>query len=470
MARQLVLIIDDELQMIQGLKRILEYELDDVDIHVCGDSEQVLRQLLEHQYDLVLLDVCMPGIGGMELLPKIKNLTPDITVIMMTAFGNVDLAVQSIKQGASDFVCKPFEIPDLVAVLKRNLKRQKLRSDQDNRVESPLAAGLNAIVGQSKPVQDLLSLISSVAKTDYSVLVRGESGTGKELVARAIHQLSPRGDKRFVTVNCPAIPEHLLESELFGYKKGAFTGATQDKKGLFQEANGSTLLLDEVADIPISVQTKLLRVLQEQEIRPLGSNKDLPVDVRILSSTNQDLEYKLHTKAFREDLFFRLNVVTIKTPRLEEIPEDIPLLVDFFTRQVCSELNISPKPFSAQAIAALQQRSWPGNIRELQNVVRRTLVFSSNDEVTEADIALIDNQGHDFQSEEEGTAEGDGLEPYSQAKERVLQSFTTEYIHALLQKTRGNVSQAAKLAGLSRVALQKILRRTAVDPRNYRNS
>ena len=468
MPQQNILIIDDELQMIQGLKRILEYELENVDIHICAESEQVLRRILERHYDLILLDICMPGVDGLDLLPKIKKLDSRIAVIMMTAFGNVDLAVQSIKQGASDFICKPFEIPDLVSILRTNLKRRQLVADQEKGASIKTAeSDLRYLVGQSKAIQELLSLISSVAQTDYSVLVRGESGTGKELVARAIHQLSSRHAQRFVTVNCPAIPEHLLESELFGYKKGAFTGAVHDKKGLFQEAHGSSLLLDEIADIPISVQTKLLRVLQEQEIRPLGANKDVPVDVRILSTTNQDLEHKLHEKTFREDLFFRLNVVTVTTPRLEDIPEDIPLLVDHFTQQVCAELDVPPKPFSPRAIEALQQRAWPGNIRELQNVVRRALIFAGKNEITAQNLGGIDAHVPEgplfFEAPCEQT-----VEPYSQAKERVLQSFTAEYIHTLMQKTQGNVSQAARLAGLSRVALQKILRRTEVDPQQYR--
>jgi DNA-binding NtrC family response regulator len=286
-------------------------------------------------------------------------------------------------------------------------------------------------------------------------------------VARSIHNLSPRKDREFITVNCPALPEHLLESELFGYKKGAFTGALQDKKGLFQEAHGSSILLDEIADIPIPVQTKLLRVLQEQEIRPLGSNKNTPVDVRILSTTNQDLEQKLQDKTFREDLFFRLNVVTIKTPALEEIKDDIPLMVDFFIQQTCAEMDIPPKPFSPGAIERLKHRAWPGNVRELQNVVRRALIFSTENEVTPGDITQVETNEQKWKNGEE-YARSEGLEPYNQAKERVLQKFSAEYVEHLMQETGGNISQAAKLGGLSRVALQKILRRTGVDPQRFR--
>jgi DNA-binding NtrC family response regulator len=323
-------------------------------------------------------------------------------------------------------------------------------------------------------MQRLFETIRSIAHTDYAVLIRGQSGTGKELVARAIHDLSKRGRRSLVTVNCPAVPENLLESELFGHKKGAFTGALQDQKGLFQEAHGSSLLLDEIADIPVAVQTKLLRVLQEQEIKPLGSNRQISVDVRILSTTNQDLEEKLLDKSFREDLFYRLNVVNIRTPSLEEIKEDIPLLVDHFARQACTELEVECKQFSIEALELLMQKKWPGNIRQLQNFIRRVLIFTKNAEITAQDIKAVqepDQQEMQISGEPQQyrfSFEA-GVEPYSKAKERVLQQFTAEYAQKLLHKTAGNVSQAAKLAGLSRVALQKILRRTGLEPANYRS-
>jgi DNA-binding NtrC family response regulator len=464
MAEQNLLIIDDEYYMIKGLQRVLSYELEDVEVDICSRSDLALRMLLEKHYDLVLLDIRMPEVDGLELLPKIKKIHPDIQVIMMTAFGNIDLAVQSIKQGAFDFISKPFEMPDLIELLHSGLKRSRLRNRKSL---SPRHSGLADLIGKTRPMQELFALISSIAPTDYSVLIRGESGTGKELVARSIHNLSPRKDREFITVNCPALPEHLLESELFGYKKGAFTGALQDKKGLFQEAHGSSILLDEIADIPIPVQTKLLRVLQEQEIRPLGSNKNTPVDVRILSTTNQDLEQKLQDKTFREDLFFRLNVVTIKTPALEEIKDDIPLMVDFFIQQTCAEMDIPPKPFSPGAIERLKHRAWPGNVRELQNVVRRALIFSTENEVTPGDITQVETNEQKRENSVENPR-GEGLEPYNQAKERVLQKFSAEYVEHLMQETGGNISQAAKLGGLSRVALQKILRRTGVDPQRFR--
>ncbi|MGM0539233.1 MAG: sigma-54-dependent transcriptional regulator [Thermodesulfobacteriota bacterium] len=470
MIKQQLLIIDDEQDMLQGLQRVLGYEFQDVEVDVCSQSGQALGLLQDKGYDLVLLDIRMPEMDGLELLQRIKQLDPWITVIMMTAYGSIELAVQSIKQGAYDFISKPFEMQDLLRLLRKGLERSQLiRENLNLRRHISEQSGFGRLIGQSRPMQRLFESIRSIARSEYAVLIRGQSGTGKELVARAIHDLSKRGGRSLVTVNCPAIPESLLESELFGHKRGAFTGALQEQKGLFQEAHGSSLLLDEIADIPVSVQTKLLRVLQEQEIRPLGSNRHISVDVRILSTTNQDLEEKLKDKSFREDLFYRLNVVTVKTPRLEDIQEDIPLLVDFFIQQVCAELDMPPKPFSAPVMERLQNRSWPGNVRELQNVVRRAIIFCPGDEITLQDLDVGENNGRASQAEG-GHIQAGTLEPYTQAKERVLQRFTTEYVHQLMQQTGGNISQAAKLAGISRVALQKILHRAGVDSQKYRRN
>ncbi len=472
MIKQQLLIIDDEQDMLQGLQRVLGYEFQDVEVDVCSQSGQALGLLQDKGYDLVLLDIRMPEIDGLELLQRIKQLDPWITVIMMTAYGSIELAVQSIKQGAYDFISKPFEMRDLLRLLRKGLERSQLiRENLNLRRHISEQSGFGRLIGQSRPMQRLFESIRSIARTEYAVLIRGQSGTGKELVARAIHDLSKRGGRSLVTVNCPAIPESLLESELFGHKRGAFTGALQEQKGLFQEAHGSSLLLDEIADIPVSVQTKLLRVLQEQEIRPLGSNRQISVDVRILSTTNQDLEEKLKDKSFREDLFYRLNVVSIMTPGLEEIKEDIPLLADHFAREACHELGVEYKQFSPRALDILMHKQWPGNVRQLQNFVRRALIFTGNSEITPQDIAAMQGQRQE-DMDELGSAQTDldvEVEPYSLAKDRVLQQFSAEYVKQLLHKTGGNVSQAAKVAGLSRVAVQKILRRTGVDPAHYRS-
>jgi DNA-binding NtrC family response regulator len=322
-------------------------------------------------------------------------------------------------------------------------------------------------------MQRLYETIHSLANTDYSVLIRGESGTGKELVARAVHSLSGRNTRKLVTVNCPAIPEHLLESELFGHKKGAFTGAFSDHKGLFAQADGSSLLLDEIADISVPVQTKLLRALQEQEIRPLGGTGNVKVDVRILSTTNQDLEEKIKNKSFREDLFYRLNVVTVTTPCLRDIREDIPVLVHHLARRVIEELEVDPLKISTPVLENLMQREWPGNVRQLQNFVRRLIVFSNGAEIDMIDLKTVDNQDkaesrHDNHGRRATDDDLGGIEQYTDAKSRVVNEFTHGYVKKIMLQTGGNISHAAKLAGMSRVALQKILRRLEIDAENFR--
>ncbi|TVQ96828.1 MAG: sigma-54-dependent Fis family transcriptional regulator, partial [Desulfovibrionales bacterium] len=326
---------------------------------------------------------------------------------------------------------------------------------------------LEEFVGQSPPMRQLYETIRSVAGTDYPVLIRGESGTGKELAAKAIHALSRRGEKALVSVNCPAIPEHLLESELFGHKKGAFTGALKDHKGLFVEANGTSLHLDEIADIPVSVQTKLLRALQEQEIRPLGSSGNKKVDVRIVSTTNQDLENKIRGKTFREDLFYRLNVVSVHTPPLREITDDIPLLVHHFNRLAAIELNTEPKTVSSDVLEVLMHREWPGNVRELRNFVRRLIIFCPGEELNLSVLKMVDGR-HPARPAAENAAGSDEVESYAEAKARAVNAFTAEYVGDLLSKAGGNVSQAAKMADMSRVALQKIVRKMNINPLEYR--
>ncbi|SMP50053.1 sigma-54-dependent transcriptional regulator [Desulfonatronum lacustre] len=463
-----VLIVDDERDMLDGLRRILPYELDNTNITVTPSPLKALEMVSETSFDLVLMDVRMPEMNGMELLEHVKAADPKVTVIMMTAYGNIEIAVQSIKMGAYDFITKPFDIPDLVRLIRKALERSGLiRENQSLRQKISEKTMLEEFVGQSPPMRQLYETIRSVAGTDYPVLIRGESGTGKELAAKAIHALSRRGEKVLVSVNCPAIPEHLLESELFGHKKGAFTGALKDHKGLFVEANGSSLHLDEIADIPVSVQTKLLRALQEQEIRPLGSSGNKKVDVRIVSTTNQDLEHKIQDKSFREDLFYRLNVVSVRTPPLREIVDDIPLLVHHFNRLSAVELNTAPKIVSSDLLEVLMHREWPGNVRELKNFVRRLIIFCPGEELNLSVLKMVDGR-HSTRPTTENAAGTGEVESYAEAKARAVNAFTAEYVGDLLSKAGGNVSQAAKMADMSRVALQKIIRKMNISPVEYR--
>jgi DNA-binding NtrC family response regulator len=302
-----------------------------------------------------------------------------------------------------------------------------------------------------------------VAKTDYTVLIRGESGTGKEIAATMIHKLSPRRDKPFVMVNCPAIPENLLESELFGHRRGAFTGADSDHQGLFVQADGGTICLDEIGDIPEGIQTKLLRVLQDKKIKILGSDRARPVDVRILASTNRNLEEKIAEHSFREDFFYRLNVVGIHTPSLEEIVEDIALIADHFLRQACAELGCPPKTLSLAAAEQLTRQRWPGNARQLQNVIRRAAMFCPDEVIGTQHLGTIG------QTEERGQTEAPiKIEPYKTAKRTWVDSFTERYVTELLRQTSGNISRAALLSGLTRAALQRILKRHDIDGSSFK--
>jgi DNA-binding NtrC family response regulator len=357
-------------------------------------------------------------------------------------------------------------------VLKKGLERNHLiRENLNLREKIGQGSIFQHFVGETLPMRRLYDTIQTLARTDYTVLIRGQSGTGKELVARAIHSLSKRGTRPLLAVNCPAIPEHLLESELFGHRKGAFTGAHSDHIGVFEEANGSSLLLDEIGDLPVALQTKLLRVLQEQELRPLGGSKSKKIDVRILASTNQDLEKKILERNFREDLFYRLNVVTVQTPALSEIREDIPLLIDHLSRKFAAELGIPSKRFTMAALEELKQRKWPGNVRELQNFVRRMLLFCNEEEIHPVHVHAVEHPGGNTSQGPENAAAGHvANEPYIQARDRLLEDFTREYVHNLLGMSAGNITRAAHLAGLSRVAMQKILRRTGIDPVPYHHS
>lgn len=471
MLEQNVLIIDDKVDLLEGLKRLLSRELRGVRVSATPSPNKALEMVCQSRHALILMDVRMPEMDGMDLLSKIREIDPHVTIVMMTAFGSIETAVEAIKLGAYDFVTKPFDTPDLLRILNKGLERNRLiRENLSLRSKISQKGTFEGFVGQSRTMRRLYDTIQASARTDFPILITGQSGTGKELAARAIHDLSRRKGRPFLAVNCSAIPEQLLESELFGHKKGAFTGATTDHVGLFEEADGSTLLLDEIGDMPMSLQVKLLRVLQEQELRPLGGSKNKKIDVRILTSTNQDLEDKITERTFREDLFYRLNVVRIQTPSLNEIHEDIPLLVNHFNKKYAAELGVPKKKYSVSAMEELMARHWPGNVRELQNFVRRMLIFCQEEDVRPLHVIAMDKHGADSVMRVRQRTGGVNVEPYIKARNRVIEEFAREYMHSLLEATGGNVSNAAKAAGLSRVAMQKIIRRTRLNAGDYRRS
>jgi len=331
MAVDRLLIVDDEEDMLTGLQRTIERNIPGLEVVTSTRGSEALRLMAAQSFDLALLDVMMPEMNGIALLEKLRAKDPELSVVMMTAFASIDLAVDAIKKGAYDFITKPFDKDTILRVIHKGLERNRLvRENVTLKEQVCQKQAFASFIGQSPAMNQFCERLKTVALSDYTVLVRGESGTGKELAARAVHSLSKRRNRPLIMVNCPAIPEQLLESELFGHKRGAFTGAERDYPGLFVEADGGSLCLDEIGDIPVSVQTKLLRVLQEQEVKPLGDTKTRKINVRIIAITNQDLEKKIIDHSFREDLFYRLNVVTLTPPKLLQIRGDIPLLVEFF--------------------------------------------------------------------------------------------------------------------------------------------
>jgi DNA-binding NtrC family response regulator len=374
-----------------------------------------------------------------------------------------------MKQGAYDFITKPFDHEALLLRLEKALERSNLlaenrRLKQTNTPDAPHI--FHGMVGKSTAMQRVFETIQMVAATDLTVLITGESGTGKDLAGRAVHALSHRRQNEFVAVNCPTVPEQILESELFGYKKGAFTHATQNKIGLFQQADGGSIFLDEIGDISPSIQTKLLRVLQEKEIKPLGDTRTVTVDVRIIASTNQDLYEKIRNSQFREDFYYRLNVLPIELPPLRKRPEDIPLIADHLFSKHARRLNKPDKTMSPELISFFQECYWEGNVRQLENLIIQSILFSTSDTVCPEDLGKTAPSGG---SDCPAPSPDVRSLPYKDAKEKVLQEFNADYIGALLAETAGNVTQAAKLCGMERQALQQIMRRYHISAEDFRH-
>ncbi|WP_310600698.1 sigma-54 dependent transcriptional regulator [Desulfobulbus sp.] len=468
-----ILVVDDDLDLLAFLAKMLARK---------GGYEAVTARCAEEALDkaqaeppaAVLTDIKMPGMGGLAFLQRIRTLDPAVTTVLMTGHGTIEMAVQALKDGAYDFVEKPFDNERILRALDRAVERTRLMRE-NARLQDRLSGQEHdhGFVGRSRRLQQTLELLRRVARSNVTVLIRGESGTGKELAAKALHRLSSRASRPMVTVNCPALPEHILESELFGYRKGAFTGADRDKTGLFAEADGSTILLDEIADIPVSVQTKLLRVLQEKEVQPLGQNRTFGVDVRVIASTNQDLEAKIRRGEFREDLFYRLKVMTVTMPNLAAIASDIPLLAQHFLDRYSREYGREPLECSTEALQSLMQHSWPGNVRELQNTINRGVLLCDQGVIEPADL---------WEEMEKPPALGAAMDlpddiaaaslarlSYQQAKNALLHRFNAAYLSQALRASGGNVTAAARDCGMERQAFQRLLRRHNIDSRTYRD-
>ena len=446
-----VLVADDE----DNLRRVLKAQLqrDGYEVHTVADGDAVLRALDEHHIDVLITDLRMPKLDGMRVLEKVSTRFPRLPVIMITAHGTVDTAVEALKLGAFDYVTKPFDQAEFRSVVHKAARTRELA--QTHVTGDPNQRGRYRIIGQSRPMRQVYDVIEKVADTPSTVLITGESGTGKELIARALHENSVRRRKPFVSVNCAAIPADLLESELFGYERGAFTGAVTSKPGRFELADGGTLFLDEIAEIPVSMQVKLLRVIQEPQFERVGGIKTISVDARLIAATNRDLKERIANGDFREDLYYRLNVVHIQLPPLRDRPSDIPLLIEHFVRRFNKKLDRSVTGFDDEALGWLVRYGWPGNIRELENVVERCMIFAKDGQVGSTHLPpdLREAPGGELYADPEidTSPEETGLK---EAVRKATLKLEKEFIARALERTGGNVTHTARLLKISRKSLQ----------------
>jgi DNA-binding NtrC family response regulator len=450
-----ILVVDDDVEMRELLRDVLTERGHRVG--VAQDGKEALKAMSERDYPVVLTDLRMGGMPGDELLSEIKRSYPDTNVIVMTAFGSVESAIEAMKLGAYDYLTKPVKTDEVVLTIEKALREAALRREVNTlRRAVHKEYSFHQILGKSKPMQEVFDLIRRVADSTTNVLITGESGTGKELAAKAIHYNSPRREGPFVPVNCAAIPEPLLESELFGHVRGAFTDAKTDKRGLFEEASGGTLFLDEISELPLLLQAKLLRAIQEREIRRVGATRSVSVDVRIIAATNLALAEEVKAKKFREDLFYRLNVIEIRMPPLRERREDIPLLVEAFLKK-CAEAGKKPvRGIGESALALMMDYPWPGNVRELENVVERALTLARTERILPEDLPPTIRG-----------ARGD-RRILDEAAERTLplHDVEKEYIRRILEKTGGNKYQAAQVLGIDRKTLYRKLAEIEGKPRS----
>jgi two-component system nitrogen regulation response regulator GlnG len=467
-----ILVVDDEESVRWALTKALERAGYRVDLAADGPTGLAAAEHLE--VDLVLLDVRLPGRDGLAVLGDLRKRRPDLPVIMMTAYGTLQVAVEAMKQGAYDYIGKPFDVDEVLLVVEKALEAQALaREVSQLRRMTEERFDLGGIVGGSPAMQHIFKAVGRVAGTDLTVLLRGESGTGKELIARAVHENSRRKGRAFVPVNCAAIPRELLESELFGHEKGAFTGAVAARRGRFEQADGGTVFLDEVGDMDLSLQTKLLRVLQERRIERLGGEGSIPVDVRIVAATNQDLEGAVAARAFREDLFYRLNVVSIHLPPLRDRREDIPALVSHFLAAFAQEQQAAPKVFTPEALELMVAYRWPGNVRELENVVKRAAALTPTLLVLPDQLPDAARKGAASEDETAGPAEL----PVDWMRGEIARLKETQdgRLHAhfvaclerplltlILRRTGGNQVKAAEVLGINRNTLRKRLRELGI--------
>ncbi len=447
-----ILIVDDETAHCQMLEAVLKVEK--YATQRAQDGQSAIEAVKERFYDLILMDIRMNRVGGIEALEKIKEISPDIPIIMMTAYASVDTAVQAMRSGAYDYLTKPLDIDELKILVAKALRHHQLEKENIFLKEQLGSRfDFSNIIGRSRTMKELLETVAMVAPSEATALIMGESGTGKELIANAIHQNSPRSSYPFIKVNCAALPETLLESELFGHEKGAFTGAVSRRQGRFHLAHKGSILLDEIAEMSMATQSKILRVLQEREFEPIGSSETFKVDTRIITATNKNLEEEVRANRFREDLYYRINVVNLTVPSLRDRREDIPLLVDFFLKRYAKKNHRNLKGFTPKAMDLLMRYDWPGNIRELENVVERSVIMVRGDFITPDEFpGVLKSLDPEYEQISAEMLSGKSLKEMEKAM-----------IMRTLQETDGNRTRAAEILGISRRTLQLKLKEYGVN-------
>lgn len=461
MANARVLVVDDEEGMLEVCSDTLN-PLPDTEVVLEQQSPQAAELLRTEDWDLLIADIRMPNISGMELLQLARECDPDLDALIITAFPSVETAVETLKLGAADYITKPFRPEELRATVNRILEARRLRQENHllrRYVERPYSFG--EIIGRSEAMQDVFATIEQVADTNTDILIHGETGTGKELVARSLHQHSSRSTERFVPVNCGAIPEDLLESEFFGHERGAFTGAHRRSLGLLEYAGGGTFFLDEIGELPLSMQAKLLRALQERQIRRVGGKSEIDIDVRIIAATSRKLKEEMEQDRFRADLYYRINVVRIVLPPLRKRTEDIPLLTHHFVEEYASEMGRENVEIDPLALEVLASYEWPGNVRELQNVIKRLLTVTRHDAIRISDLPdeIVTSAGSQL---------GNGQPGFFDLRDQHVSAFEKRYLRNLLSAHEGNVTEAASDAQLPRGTLYRFLNKHDLAPADFR--
>jgi len=445
-----ILVIDDEPDLLDNCNMMLRREGHDV--RTCTDSRELEKHLSEFDPDLVVTDMMIPHRDGMEVLKFVRQSYGDLPVVMMTAYATVEAAVQAMREGATDYIVKPFSKDDFVHVVARALKERNLLLENSRlRHELAQASLASRVVAVDPAMREVFKIATRVADTDASVLIQGESGTGKEVLARALHASSRRSAGPFFAVNCSALPANLIESELFGHEKGAFTGASTTRKGLLEEAHGGTFFFDEITEMDPAMQAKLLRVLQERSVRRVGGNREIPLDVRVVSATNRDPQEAVAQKQLREDLYYRLAVVTIAIPPLRKRPDDIPALALHFLKEIAAGYGRTFEGIAPKALASLQSYAWPGNVREMRNVIERAVSLAEHAVIRESDLPPYIAQP------ERARMSVDAAASYESAKAAMLDQFQKEYFAELMREEAGNITRVAARAGVDRKTVYRIL-------------